>query len=161
MLEQRRASPIRAPSFLNTGREKRTRNHLGKLFFFSPNLCMFTAVSLKEYTQPQLWKTESRRSKETQPKHRQSSLSTNTQQVAATKENVGDFSRDHWPDLGEAVNFFMQLLLKKNVQPLKLQHSNCHELVVSGKEKAAFPCTIYPQNFPGTSVSILKTTDIL
>lgn len=55
MLEQRRASPIRAPSFLNTGREKRTRNHLGKLFFFSPNLCMFTAVSLKEYTQPQLW----------------------------------------------------------------------------------------------------------
>lgn len=24
-------------------------------FFFSPNLCMFTAVSLKEYTQPQLW----------------------------------------------------------------------------------------------------------
>lgn len=148
MLEQRRASPIRAPSFLNTGREKRTRNHLGKLFFFFLQIYVCSQLFLWKST-PSLncGKTESRRSKETQPKHRQSSLSTNIQQVAATKENVGDFSRDHWPDLGEAVNFFMHLLLKKNVQPLKLQHSHCQELVVSGKEKAVSHILSTPRTF--------------
>lgn len=107
---------------------------------------MFTAVSLKEYTQPQLWE-DRKQEKQRDTAKTQSSLSTNIQQVAATKENVGDFSRDHWPDLGEAVNFFMHLLLKKNVQPLKLQHSHCQELVVSGKEKAVSHILSTPRTF--------------
>lgn len=81
--------------------------------------------------------------------NRVQSFSMNIRQAAAAKESVCWLHAD--PDLTEAKQvIFHAFVTRENIQPLKIQHSHCHGLIVSGKEKTVYKvsCTRkYPKAY--------------